>query len=126
MLPNYIMLNNVYFLSRKLELFGRPHNVQPNWVTLGNQLDGVVIHDEEMLRKKRIPTGELRNRHRRNTITFLGQFYSFIVEFGITMVLIYSMRDQSDISYRMFIVIYNTRLFEVLGWEDTTHTTIRK
>jgi mRNA (2'-O-methyladenosine-N6-)-methyltransferase len=35
--------------TRKIELFGRPHNVQPNWVTLGNQLDGVVIHDPEML-----------------------------------------------------------------------------
>ena len=34
---------------RKIELFGRPHNVNPNWVTLGNQLDGIVIHDEEML-----------------------------------------------------------------------------
>uniref|UniRef100_A0A0K2T8Z7 mRNA m(6)A methyltransferase n=1 Tax=Lepeophtheirus salmonis TaxID=72036 RepID=A0A0K2T8Z7_LEPSM len=37
--------------TRKIELFGRPHNVQPNWVTLGNQLDGVLIHDEEMLKR---------------------------------------------------------------------------
>jgi len=28
---------------RKIELFGRQHNVQPNWVTLGNQLDGVNL-----------------------------------------------------------------------------------
>jgi len=35
--------------TRKIELFGRRHNVQPNWVTLGNQLDGVVIHDPELL-----------------------------------------------------------------------------
>ena len=35
--------------TRKIELFGRPHNVQPNWVTLGNQLDGVLIHDKDML-----------------------------------------------------------------------------
>ncbi len=35
--------------TRKIELFGRPHNVQPNWVTLGNQLDGIVMHDEDML-----------------------------------------------------------------------------
>jgi len=35
--------------TRKIELFGRPHNVQPNWVTLGNQLDGIVIHDQETL-----------------------------------------------------------------------------
>ena len=25
--------------TRKIELFGRPHNVQPNCITLGNQLD---------------------------------------------------------------------------------------
>jgi len=37
--------------TRKIELFGRPHNVQPNWVTLGNQLDGIVIHDKEMLER---------------------------------------------------------------------------
>ena len=35
--------------TRKIELFGRPHNVQPNWVTLGNQLDGVMIHDNDMM-----------------------------------------------------------------------------
>lgn len=35
--------------TRKIELFGRPHNANPNWVTLGNQLDGIVIHDEDML-----------------------------------------------------------------------------
>ena len=37
--------------TRKIELFGRPHNVQPNWVTLGNQLDGVVIHSDDMLER---------------------------------------------------------------------------
>ena len=30
--------------TRKIELFGRPHNVQPNWITLGNQLDGVFFY----------------------------------------------------------------------------------
>ena len=35
--------------TRKIELFGRPHNLQPNWVTLGNQLDGVMIHDKDTL-----------------------------------------------------------------------------
>ena len=39
--------------TRKIELFGRPHNVQPNWVTLGNQLDGIVMHDEDMLARWR-------------------------------------------------------------------------
>jgi len=45
--------------TRKIELFGRPHNVQPNWVTLGNQLDGVMIRDPEMFErwKKVYPEG---------------------------------------------------------------------
>ena len=45
--------------TRKIELFGRPHNVQPNWVTLGNQLDGIVMHDQEMLERwnARYPQG---------------------------------------------------------------------
>ena len=29
----------------KCELFGRQHNCQRNWITLGNQLDGVKILD---------------------------------------------------------------------------------
>lgn len=35
--------------TRKIELFGRPHNVQPNWITLGNQLDGVRLIDPELV-----------------------------------------------------------------------------
>ena len=37
--------------TRKIELFGRPYNLQPNWVTLGNQLDGVMIHDKDTLER---------------------------------------------------------------------------
>jgi len=45
--------------TRKIELFGRPHNVQPNWVTLGNQLDGVMLHDQDCLDRwnKHYPNG---------------------------------------------------------------------
>lgn len=45
--------------TRKIELFGRPHNVQPNWITLGNQLDGVRILDPDMVRRfeERYPDG---------------------------------------------------------------------
>lgn len=35
--------------TRKIELFGRPHNVQPNWITLGNQLDGVKLTDPNLI-----------------------------------------------------------------------------
>ncbi|XP_066588823.1 N6-adenosine-methyltransferase MT-A70-like protein [Prorops nasuta] len=45
--------------TRKIELFGRPHNVQPNWITLGNQVDGVHLIDPQLIRafKKRYPDG---------------------------------------------------------------------
>ncbi|XP_046677298.1 LOW QUALITY PROTEIN: N6-adenosine-methyltransferase catalytic subunit [Homalodisca vitripennis] len=45
--------------TRKIELFGRPHNVQPNWITLGNQVDGVRLVDPELIEafRKRYPDG---------------------------------------------------------------------
>ncbi|XP_011300713.1 N6-adenosine-methyltransferase subunit METTL3 isoform X2 [Fopius arisanus] len=45
--------------TRKIELFGRPHNVQPNWITLGNQVDGVHLIDPVLIKafRKRYPDG---------------------------------------------------------------------
>lgn len=37
--------------TRKIEFFGRMHNVQPNWVTLGNQLDGVHLVEPELIKR---------------------------------------------------------------------------
>lgn len=47
--------------TRKIELFGRSHNCQPNWLTLGNQLDGVVLYDEELKERfyRRYPREEM-------------------------------------------------------------------
>lgn len=35
--------------SRKLEIFGRDHNIRPGWLTVGNQVTGTSLH-EPMLR----------------------------------------------------------------------------
>ncbi|XKL66701.1 hypothetical protein PGB90_010121 [Kerria lacca] len=45
--------------TRKIELFGRAHNVQPNWITLGNQVDGIRLVDRDIIGmyKKRYPSG---------------------------------------------------------------------
>ncbi|CAG0916040.1 unnamed protein product [Notodromas monacha] len=45
--------------TRKIELFGRQHNAQPNWITLGNQLDGIRLVDPELEErfKVRYPEG---------------------------------------------------------------------
>ncbi|XP_068611889.1 N6-adenosine-methyltransferase subunit METTL3 [Brachionichthys hirsutus] len=55
----YGMIERLSPGTRKIELFGRPHNVQPNWVTLGNQLDGIHLLDPEVVGrfKKRYPDG---------------------------------------------------------------------
>ncbi|XP_077445547.1 N(6)-adenosine-methyltransferase subunit METTL3 [Stigmatopora argus] len=45
----YGMIERLSPGTRKIELFGRPHNVQPNWVTLGNQLDGIHLLDPEVV-----------------------------------------------------------------------------
>ncbi|XP_015929155.1 N(6)-adenosine-methyltransferase catalytic subunit METTL3 isoform X1 [Parasteatoda tepidariorum] len=45
--------------TRKIELFGRPHNIQPNWITLGNQVDGVRLIDPSLIEafRKMYPDG---------------------------------------------------------------------
>lgn len=35
--------------ARKIELFGRQHNVQKNWTTLGNQLDGIKLVEQDVI-----------------------------------------------------------------------------
>ncbi|CAG0878512.1 unnamed protein product [Darwinula stevensoni] len=51
--------------TRKIELFGRQHNVQPNWITLGNQLDGVKILDPDMAQRFYVhyPDGQCLRRN---------------------------------------------------------------
>ena len=45
--------------TRKLELFGRMHNTRPNWITLGNQTDGVRLLDPKVIRdfRRKYPDG---------------------------------------------------------------------
>lgn len=56
--------------TRKVELFGRPHNVQPNWITLGNQLEGVRLKDPDIVKlfREKYPDGNcmLPPANRRN------------------------------------------------------------
>mmetsp|Transcript_112796 Transcript_112796/g.177465 ORF Transcript_112796/g.177465 Transcript_112796/m.177465 type:complete len:468 (+) Transcript_112796:1-1404(+) len=47
----YNLIERMFPNCMKLELFGRPHNVHENWITCGNQLDGVRLCDEEIVRR---------------------------------------------------------------------------
>uniref|UniRef100_A0A8D2DDH0 mRNA m(6)A methyltransferase n=1 Tax=Sciurus vulgaris TaxID=55149 RepID=A0A8D2DDH0_SCIVU len=55
----YGMIERLSPGTRKIELFGRPHNVQPNWITLGDQLDGIHLLDPDVVArfKQRYPDG---------------------------------------------------------------------
>ncbi|KAG5879524.1 hypothetical protein JTB14_029890 [Gonioctena quinquepunctata] len=55
----YGMIERLSPGTRKIELFGRPHNIQPNWITLGNQVDGIRIVDPVLIEnfRNRYPTG---------------------------------------------------------------------
>ncbi|KAI5960149.1 IME4 [Candida pseudojiufengensis] len=35
--------------ARKLEIFGRQHNVRPGWLTIGNQLNGINLNEPELI-----------------------------------------------------------------------------
>lgn len=37
--------------GRKLELFARPHNRRENWISMGNQLPGIYIVEDEVIER---------------------------------------------------------------------------
>ena len=47
--------------GKKIELFGRPDNCMPGWLTLGNQLTDVRLKDSEIIEryKKSYPMTDL-------------------------------------------------------------------
>ena len=63
-------------------------------------------HDKAMLRKKVLEIGKVKRRRRRNAITFLGQFYGFIVEVMLYLGLIYTLNKNSHIEYRLGMVLF--------------------
>ena len=66
-LPPSLSFSQVYGIierlspgTLKIELFGRMHNCQPNWLTVGNQLQGVHLVEEDRAESffARYPNGE--------------------------------------------------------------------
>lgn len=47
----YNLIERMFPRSLKLEIFGRPHNAHRNWLTLGNQLLGVHLCNEELVKR---------------------------------------------------------------------------
>ncbi|EUD65359.1 mRNA (2'-O-methyladenosine-N6-)-methyltransferase [Plasmodium inui San Antonio 1] len=44
----YSLIERMCPQNLKIELFGRPHNIRSNWITLGNQLNGVVLYHPQI------------------------------------------------------------------------------
>ena len=65
----------------------------------------IYSHDQGLLNRKVLKVGEVRKRHRKNAITFLGQFYGFIVECTIAFGLGLTMEINANISYRLLLII---------------------
>ena len=62
-------------------------------------------HNEGMGTRKILPVVEVRKRHRKNAITFLGQFYCFLVECTITLAFFYTMQESSEVGYRACLIV---------------------
>lgn len=45
--------------GRKVELFARPHNRRPGWLSLGNQLPGIYLAEQDVLERMRAKYPEL-------------------------------------------------------------------
>ena len=58
-----------------------------------------------MLSRKVLNLHQVRERRRKNAITFFGQFYGFLVECVLYFGLMYTMQKDSDINVRMGLLI---------------------
>lgn len=56
----YPLLERLSPGTRKLEMFARMHNLRPGWVSLGNQLEQVIIKDPEMKERYETVYGKIK------------------------------------------------------------------
>ena len=63
-------------------------------------------HDEKMLTSKALSVRQVKKRHQQNAISFIGQFYTFLVKLTNIMFLIYTLNESSHAGWRMIFHIY--------------------
>ena len=62
-------------------------------------------NDEGLLAKKLLPASEIKRRHRKNAITFLGQFYGFVAAFVLYFGMAFTLQEGSDVTIRLWLVL---------------------
>ena len=65
----------------------------------------LYLHNKKMMKKKIMETGVLERRQQKNAITFLGQFWTFVVECIFYFLVVYSMNKKSHFIYRLLAII---------------------
>lgn len=65
----YVLIERMFPGAKKIELFGRNHNIRPGWLTLGNQLGELYNWDNDIVQCNRckhlIHIGLTRYKHRK-------------------------------------------------------------
>ena len=65
----------------------------------------LYYHNEGLLSRKVLTMDQVRKRRRKNAITFLGQFYGFIVECLLYFGMMYTLKEGSQVIYRLGLVL---------------------
>ena len=65
----------------------------------------LFAHDEGMRHKQILPVNVVKKRHRKNAITFFGQFYGFVAESMRTVVLLCTMTADGNTRYRILTLL---------------------
>jgi len=47
----YLLIERMFPGGRKSELFARPHNRRPGWISLGNQLPGIYLKEPDTIKR---------------------------------------------------------------------------
>ena len=62
-------------------------------------------HNRYIMKKNILEVEVIIKRHQKNAITLMGQFYSFSVELILYIGMIFSMSKNTDIVYRMIVIV---------------------
>ena len=76
----------------------------------------IYIHDHLMLTEKLLASEEVNKRHRKNAITFLGQFYGFVSETIISLAYMYTYKANANINARLAVALGSWIEFGLLSF----------
>ena len=61
-------------------------------------------HNQAIMKKKILEREDIERRHRKNAISFLGQFWTFLIELLVCIGMIFSMQKKTHIGLRLVVI----------------------